>query len=273
MDRKISIVPDNQVVGEFYDALAPDYDLMTGFEKRFIQERPFFHMLVDKFRIQSVLDAGSGTGFHSLLLAQLGVDVTAIDISPKMITFVRKHAKRLGLDVKALVSSFENIPNVVGESFDAVLSLGNSLAHAASREDLLHSLRAFGAVLRPAGILFIQNLNYDRILAQREKVQSVKEVGNKTFVRFYDYDEKSVTFNILTIERTEEGIDQRHRTIKLLPLVKSDIIGALESAGFMDIQVFGGISMEDFVPKTSKDLVILARLGKQGSAISGTSGN
>jgi hypothetical protein len=33
----------------------------------------------------------------------------------------------------------------------------------------------------------------------------------------------------------------------------------LEEAGFRDIRAFGGISMEEFVPETSKDLVLLAR--------------
>jgi ubiquinone/menaquinone biosynthesis C-methylase UbiE len=69
-------------VAKFYDALAPDYDTMTGFQKRFVHEKPFFRLLVEKYKIRTVLDAGCGTGFHSLLLAQLGVQVTAIDVSP-----------------------------------------------------------------------------------------------------------------------------------------------------------------------------------------------
>ncbi len=261
MDPTISVVADNLSVSEFYDALAPDYDLMTGFEKRFVQERPFFHMLVDKFRIKNALDAGCGTGFHSLLLSQLGVNVTAVDISSRMVSSLRRHALRLGLEVEAHVSSFGDIQGAVDGSFDAVFCLGNSLAHAASREDLLRSLRAFAAVLRPSGILFIQNLNYDRILAQQEKVQSTKEAGEKTFVRFYDYDKKGVTFNILTLDRTNERAGQRHKAIRLLPLLKSDLTAALEEARYTDIQTYGGISMAHFDPKTSRDLVILARLG------------
>ncbi|HEX9614059.1 MAG TPA: class I SAM-dependent methyltransferase, partial [Bacteroidota bacterium] len=99
-------------VKEFYDSLSADYDLITDFPKRFIRERPFFHMLIDKFQIRSALDAGAGTGFHSILLAQLGVAVTAVDISPKMISFVKAHAAQRGLSVKALVGSFTNIPNL-----------------------------------------------------------------------------------------------------------------------------------------------------------------
>jgi len=262
MAQMIEAGSQSNAVKDFYDSFAADYDLMTDFPKRFVRERPFFHMLIDKFHIRSALDAGSGTGFHSLLLAQLGVDVTAVDISPGMISSVRDHVMQRRLDVKALVGGFEEIPEIVGRDFDAVFSLGNSLAHATSKEELLSWLRAFSAVLPPGGVLFLQNLNYDRILSNREKVQSVKEAGRKTFVRYYDYDEEGVIFNILTIEKTRDGILQHHRTIRLLPLLQRDLVAALESAAFTDVQVFGGISMNEFVPGDSKDLVILARRGK-----------
>ena len=65
----------------FYDRLAPEYDLMTGFEKRIATEASLFKKLVDRYAIHSALDAGSGTGYHSVVLAQLGVNVTALDIS------------------------------------------------------------------------------------------------------------------------------------------------------------------------------------------------
>ncbi len=67
-------------VASFYDWLAPDYDLMTGFEKRFAHEEPFFRILLGRQTITTAVDAGCGTGFHSLLLAQLGVSVTAVDV-------------------------------------------------------------------------------------------------------------------------------------------------------------------------------------------------
>ena len=246
-------------VRDFYEALSADYDLMTGFQDRFIRERPFFHMIVEKYHIQSALDAGCGTGFHSFLLTQLEVKVTAVDLSPGMITLLRRHARKLGLSVTTFVTRFDSLPKSLDGSFDAVFSLGNTLAHSSSPDELQESLLSFGKVLRPGGIVFLQNLNYDRILGDREKVQSVKEAGGKTFVRYYDYDEKGVVFNILTIEKTADGILQNHRTVRLLPLLRRDLVKALEAAGFIGIRIFGGISMNDYIEGSSKDLVVLAQ--------------
>ncbi|MEX2116907.1 MAG: class I SAM-dependent methyltransferase [Bacteroidota bacterium] len=250
-------------VRDFYDSLSEDYDLMTQFSERFPRERPHFQELLERFHVRRALDAGSGTGFHSILLAQLGVQVTAVDISPKMITALRGHVQQYGLEVKSFVSGFREIPEIVGGTFDAVFCMGNSLAHATSREELVSWLCAFGDVLLSDGVLILQNLNYDHILAQRRKIQSTKEVGSKSFTRFYDYEGERVIFNILTAEGTDRGIKERLRKVSLFPLKKSDLVDALESAGFSDIQTFGGISLDPFHAETSKDLVISARLKKK----------
>jgi len=63
-------------IAKFYDLLAPDYDGMTGFADRFARETPAFQTLVRRYGIRQALDAGCGTGFHSILLSQLGVTVT-----------------------------------------------------------------------------------------------------------------------------------------------------------------------------------------------------
>jgi len=51
---------------DFYDELSADYDAMTGFDKRFAAERPFFRLIVERHNIKSAIDAGRGPAFtHS----------------------------------------------------------------------------------------------------------------------------------------------------------------------------------------------------------------
>lgn len=246
-------------VAEFYDGLSVDYDEMTGFSKRFMKERPYFHVLIEKHKIKTALDAGSGTGFHSLLLAQLGVDVTAVDISAEMLQRVRQHANSMGLRIQTVRSSFEQLDRIVKQRFDALCCLGNSLSHLISDEQLLAALTSFHSVLNPAGLLFLQNLNYDRILKQRQRVQSVKEAGSKIFVRFYDFLEDGLWFNVLSLAREKNGIRHAIRTIRLRPLHHADMEKFLSEAGFVDVKLFGDVAMNDFVQDSSPDLVILAR--------------
>ncbi|MBF8247674.1 MAG: Methyltransferase type 11 [Bacteroidetes bacterium] len=245
-------------VAEFYDGLAPDYDLMTGFDKRFVQERPFFRVLVEKYKIRTALDVGCGTGFHSLLLARIGVDVTGVDISEAMIKKVDEHAKQLQLKVKVFKESFQNLSSTMKERYDLVLSMGNSLAHILSEKEMEDVLRGFQHLLKSKGLLYLQILNYEKILHIRERIQSTKETSDKTFVRSYDYGENALSFNVLTRTKSDGASKESVRTVRLHPWVRPGLLDLLKKAGFESIAVYGGITLQAFDAKTSQDLVVLA---------------
>ena len=48
---------------------------------------------------KSVLDLGCGLGRHSVLFAQRGFKVTALDISDDALTFLKKYSKEMGVDI------------------------------------------------------------------------------------------------------------------------------------------------------------------------------
>lgn len=246
-------------LSRFYDVLATDYDMMINFEKRFAQEKPFFRLLIDRYNIAKALDAGCGTGFHSMLLAQLGVDVTATDISDEMLRRTENHARTLGVQVRISKSSFQDLPSHIDEKFDAIFCLGNSLVHLINPIDLEVTLKNFSSLLRLEGILFIQILNYEKILNERNIIQNVKEEGGVTIIREYEYEEKTIRFTIRTIRHDGKIKLENANTVEIRPLIRTDIIPGLYSAGFKDIKTFGSISMIDFVPTNTKDLVIMAK--------------
>jgi glycine/sarcosine N-methyltransferase len=258
MDPTINKKSDN-LPEKFYNELAADYDGMTGFDQRFPHERPFFRLLIERYKLTSALDAGCGTGFHSLLLAQLGLQVIATDISEEMLIQTRKHAKEYGVHIKTINSTFPELNKVVHKKFDSVFCLGNTCAHLLTEKKLLNSLMSFSEMLNPEGILFLQILNYSRILTQHERIQSIKEANGKMFVRFYDYEDKRICFNILTVEKGKERIVHSLKSVILTPWKGPDLVRLLRSAGFMDVKIFGSIAMEKYDAKTSKDVVLLAR--------------
>ncbi|HEX6131301.1 MAG TPA: class I SAM-dependent methyltransferase [Actinomycetota bacterium] len=65
-----------------------------------------------------VLDAGAGTGAISLLAAELGYDVTALDVSEGMLGRAREKATASGLDLRFVVGSASEPPE---GPFDAVV--------------------------------------------------------------------------------------------------------------------------------------------------------
>ena len=246
-------------VEAFYDRLAPDYDAMTSFEKRFVQEKPFFRLLVQRYRIASALDAGCGTGFHSIALASLGVSVTAVDVSARMLSELEQHTSGLGFDIRTVQAQFAEIPSRIAQRFDAVFCMGNTLAHFRTKEKLGDALQVFAQLLVPGGILFAQVLNYDRILSERPVTQSVRETPRGTFIRSYEYSGDSIRFTIRT--RPPDAGEEHAQSVDLRPLLSGEFTTQLTDAGFNEVRTFGSIAMEPFDSPTSKDLVVLARLG------------
>jgi len=250
--------PD-QPIGDFYDALAQDYDQMTSFETRLVSERPFVRLLVEQHAIASALDAGAGSGFHSVLLAQLGVRVTAVDLSKVMLSALARHAAAKGLSVKVLQASFRDLPSRFHGVVDAVFCMGNALAHLQDSLELDAALEAFRRVIKPGGSLVLQVLNYDRILAERQRIQSVREAGGATYVRFYDFHNDHLVFNVVKLEYRESGVEQHALAIPLKPWTSSELTTALVRAGFEEVETFGSIALEQFKSASSKDLVIHTR--------------
>jgi len=66
----------------------------------------------------AVLDVGAGTGFLSLLLAGQGYDVTAVDLSPGMLSRLRAKAEERGLAIRVLEADALTPPP---GDFDAVV--------------------------------------------------------------------------------------------------------------------------------------------------------
>ncbi len=65
-----------------------------------------------------ILDCGAGTGFLSLLAARAGHDVTALDLSPKMLAQLSAAAAAAGLHVTTVTGPADGVP---AGTFDAVI--------------------------------------------------------------------------------------------------------------------------------------------------------
>lgn len=246
-------------ISAFYDALAEEYHAMTLPEQRLARELPLFRTIVERYGVRTAVDAGSGTGFHTLLLARLGVDVTAVDISPAMMRRLAENAMSLGLAVHTAQGSLRDLPSLFPGTADALFCMGNTLPHLLSEEELAETLRGFARVIRSDGLLLLQLLNYDRIMRRRERIQHVREEGNLTFIRFYDYEDPLIRFNLVRLERTPGGIRHRLAAVPLMPIRSTGLREALGRAGYGNVELFGDIALGGFEPDTSVDLVVLAR--------------
>ena len=125
---------------------------------KFIKEKLIYHYKLnsnqgkplEKLRI---LDIGSGGGLLCEPLYRLGANVTGIDASNKNIEVAKLHAKEMGLNIKYIHSSPENI-NLKNE-FDVILCM--EVVEHVSNIDLF--IQKCSSLVKKNGIIFISTIN------------------------------------------------------------------------------------------------------------------
>jgi ubiquinone/menaquinone biosynthesis C-methylase UbiE len=141
----------------YHDAAAEEYDAKWGIDFGDVGQEQVRLKLVKALgglggrSFGDALEIGSGTGYFSLNLVQLGVieRLTATDISPGMLTRLAATAEALGLDrVTTVATEAERLP-FANESFDLVF--GHAVLHHIP--DLDRAFAEFRRVLRPGGMI------------------------------------------------------------------------------------------------------------------------
>jgi ubiquinone/menaquinone biosynthesis C-methylase UbiE len=141
----------------YHDAAADEYDAKWGIDFGSTGRRQVSQKLAKALGPGSGgrtfgdgLEIGSGTGYFSLNLLQLGTieRLTATDISPGMLERLSRTAEELGVEARTVATEAEELP-FEDESFDIVF--GHAVLHHIP--DLERAFAEFRRVLRPGGTI------------------------------------------------------------------------------------------------------------------------
>jgi ubiquinone/menaquinone biosynthesis C-methylase UbiE len=157
MPASPTATPDHikDVNTRYHDAAADEYDAKWGIDFGATGQEQVRQKLakalggyIDERGFGDGLEIGSGTGYFSLNLVQLGVveRLTATDISPGMLQRLGATAEALGLSAETVATEAEELP-FEDESFDIVF--GHAVLHHIP--DLERAFFEFLRVLRPGG--------------------------------------------------------------------------------------------------------------------------
>ncbi|HEX3748238.1 MAG TPA: class I SAM-dependent methyltransferase [Bryobacteraceae bacterium] len=115
--------------------------------------QPPFQALADAGELHGkVLDAGCGTGEHTMMAALLGLDATGIDAAPAAIARAEGKARERGVAVRFLVHNALRLAGL-GTKFDSVLDCG--LFHVFNDADRGAYVESLKAAVRQGGRYFM----------------------------------------------------------------------------------------------------------------------
>jgi SAM-dependent methyltransferase len=130
---------------ESYAGTAPPWDIG--------RPQPAFVRLAEAGALTgALLDAGCGTGEHTVLAALHGARALGLDISPRAVESARRKAAERGVDARFEVFDARYL-DTLDETFDTVIDSG--LFHVFDDAARIQYVAALSAALRPGGHLHL----------------------------------------------------------------------------------------------------------------------
>ncbi len=218
---------------EYVQTFVEKWDELIDWESRAKSEGRFF---IDQLKARGkmkVLDVATGTGFHSIQLADAGFEVTSVDGNAAMLAKAFQNATDRHLILKTIHADWRWLNREVYGKFDAIICLGNSFTHLFNEQDRRRALAEFYAALKHDGILILDQRNYDAIL----------DHGFSSQHKYY-YCGDDV---IAEPEHVDEGLARFQYTfpdgsafrLNMFPLRKNYMRRLIREAGFASVKTYG----------------------------------
>ena len=239
----------------FFDTIADFYDNMIKSRNAVKAKKKAFKRILGK-SVKTAADLGCGSGNDSVALASLGIKVVGFDSSRGMVLVARKNSSIYKNRINFVVSGIDKISNKYNNTFNAAISLGNTIANV-ERKKLDKSFHRIYDILSPSGTFIMQALNYTAIKREGKRIINITRDRQYYYVRFYDIEKDYINFNILKFNRKNPKISYLITT-KLLPYDKGILGKSLRKAGFKKINFYSDLSFNNFNVNLSKDLIIVA---------------
>src|SRR5450631_2522984 len=147
------------VTDHYERLLAQHYTWMFGasFDEKAAEQKSLLTPLLQSVSLepQLAIDLGSGPGFQSIALAQLGFSpVIAIDTSAALLNELRAHAAALPIETHQ--ADLRDLPQIVPPAqAAAIVCMGDTITHIPAKSDVTALFHAIFATLIPGGIFVV----------------------------------------------------------------------------------------------------------------------
>lgn len=235
-------------LARYYDRLTADVDYVkwADYVERHFQKR--------KLPVRTVAELGCGTGSLTALLARRGYQMTAVDLSPDMLTMAEQKCRGLGALFLCQDMSRLTLPSPA----DAVISCLDSVNYVTRPAALRRTFRRVCRALAPGG-LFLFDVKTPAALEGADGQTYLDEDEDLFCVWRGDYSPKRRVcgYGLDLFVRREDGSWDRageyHEEYAYTP---EELDGFLREAGFRSIRLYGDKTMRP--PKEGAQRIFFA---------------
>lgn len=195
------------------------------------------------------VDLGAGFGMHAIPLARRGFSVVALDSSAALLAELRACAGALPIEtVEADLLDFaQHLPG----SPEAILCMGDTLAHLAGKPAIESLFARAAGVLAPGGIFVLTFRDYATPQVEERRFINVRSDADRILTCFLEYGSEHVDVYDLLHERQGTQWTQRVSRYRKVRLTPQWVSAALGDAGFRVARETGPSGMVRLVAQAS----------------------
>ena len=229
-------------MSQFYNQIAEKYDFIFPLSPA---HQTFF---ASELCGKTVLDVGAATGNLTAYLSSQGYEVTAIDLSERLIA----KAAEKGVTVQQLnMLAIDELP-----MFDNIVCIGNTLPHLDSKTSVQLFLQKAYRQFTQGGKLVLQLVNFQKYFAQQQGdyLGNLPLIENDKvkFERYYYLNEEGKI-------RFKTILDDTIKNEELLqPIFADQLTQWLTQIGFQAINLYGNFKKDTFDKEKSMALIVTA---------------
>ena len=228
------------------------YDLLYK-DKDYTGETKWVASLLRKFApsAKTLLEIGSGTGLHASQLAQLGYEVTGVDMSEGMLDAANERRSTLDPSVGSRLSFEHGDARTfrLGRKFDAVISLFHVMSYQTTNEDIAAAFASAREHLEPGGV-FIFDCWYGPAVLRQWPSDTTKELSDDethvkriaTPVIYAGRNVVDVNYDVTVTDKTTGQTEVLKETHSMRYLFTPEIDLALHTAGLRLLEARGWLS-------------------------------
>lgn len=198
-----------------------------------------------------IIDFACGAGRHSIIFAEKGFNVTALDLSPNLLNIARKRAAELNLKINFINADLRNF--CITSKFDMAVNLFTSFGYFENDEENFSLFSNASGVLNENGYFVIDYFNA-KYIADNLVFHSEDLINGKKIIQ-----EREIIGNrvIKKIIIGTNGTTKRYtESVRLYS--DMELISAIEKSGLKVLNIFGNFNGSKFDLNSSPRIIIIS---------------
>ena len=227
-----------------YHALAASYDRLTN-DVNYRDTVEFYRQIMDREDVKprTAVDLACGTGSVALILAEMGLEVTGVDMSEEMLTVAMDKASEMDYPPMFVCQSLQELS--LPRGVDLAVCALDSLDYITNPDDCREAIRRIYRALNPGGI-FIFDVNTPEKLRAMDGQVFLDEDDDVYCIWRGEFDEDTniCSYGMDLFQRQGSVWHRSFEEHREYAYSQEQLTEYLRGAGFMRIRVYGDRRLE-----------------------------